>query len=68
MERRHGKHIVTWHENGLLNREQFFRDGQIDGKDSLWSEDGTPIDLITWKDGEMHGEYINWYSDGNKMM
>jgi len=58
-----GEYLVYFHD--LLNLSAFIKNSQ---KDSIWTKynsSGTPISIITYKNGLIHGEMITFYNSGS---
>ena len=56
----------TYHPNGVMSSELYFRLGKIHGLNRGWYEDGTIGFEYSYKNGKEDGKWIEWYSNGQK--
>ena len=59
-------HTYKW-TNGNKKAEGVVKDGLEQGKWTFWSKEGVIQQEVTYKDGEFHGEYINYNDEGKKV-
>ncbi len=56
-----------YHENGTLKMEMTIADGVIDGDVHLYFDNGKAHELRAYKKGEMHGRWLTWNKQGQKI-
>ena len=56
----------TYHPNGVMSSELFFRLGKIHGLNRGWYEDGSIGFEYSYENGKENGSWIEWYSNGQK--
>jgi len=59
-------HTYKW-TNGNKKAEGVVKDGLEQEKWTFWSKEGVIQQEVTYKDGEFHGEYINYNKEGKKV-
>ena len=62
-----GLHQV-WHDNGQINGEYTFKEGQLNGECKRWDKNGKLSGKSTYVNGNLHGEYLSWYENGKLML
>ena len=60
---KHGKSLV-WYENGQLQYETDYKNGQIDGKSRAWYENGQLSYETDYKNGKIDGKSLVWRENG----
>ncbi len=60
-----GKWTIWYHNTGTKSYEENWKDGELDGLSTNWSENGQKWHEGTFKDGEVIKE-TRWDKDGNK--
>ena len=56
----------TYHPNGVMSSELFFRLGKIHGLNRGWYENGSIGFEYSYENGKENGSWIEWYSNGQK--
>ena len=54
----------TFYPSGAKERVSFFEKGDLEGKDTLYSEDGTPLEEVTYLHGKRDGPSIGMHKGG----
>jgi len=56
--------ISRYYENGQIEKEENFKDGNKDGKWTWYYENGQIEQEENWKDDKEDGKWIRYYKDG----
>ncbi len=63
-----GKWTIWYHNTGTKSYEENWKDGELDGLSTNWSENGQKEYEGTWKDGKQDGLHTVWYENGQKKL
>jgi len=58
---------IDWHENGERKLETHWKKDSLEGKFLSWHPDGNPHVIGQTHDGEVDGEWMEYYSNGQLM-
>jgi antitoxin component YwqK of YwqJK toxin-antitoxin module len=56
----------SWYDNGQIQEESTFVNGQIEGLYQRWYENGEKWQECTYVNGKLEGSYQTWYENGQK--
>ena len=58
--------LIVWYEDGQVKLEEFYKNGEKDGKCTYWYENGEQKSEYNYINGSETGNFIEWYINGNK--
>lgn len=57
--------VVSFHSNGKREFEKLYRNGQLEGPSTWWSDQGWRRHERTYFEGKLHGSWVEWHKLGN---
>lgn len=54
----------TYHDNGMLRLQTFYKSGKREGEYKTWYDNGQLSECLFYRDGELEGEYKTWNFNG----
>jgi antitoxin component YwqK of YwqJK toxin-antitoxin module len=58
--------LIVWYEDGQVKLEEFYKNGEKDGKCAYWYENGEQKSEYNYINGSETGNFIEWHINGNK--
>lgn len=59
-------HYYSQNDGGRKEKEENYKNGQLEGKYYEWNWDGSKSKVRNYKNGRKDGKYFSWYSLGEK--
>jgi len=59
-------HYYSQNDGGRKEKEENYKNGQLEGKYYEWYENGNKKKDCNYKNGKLDGKYLYWYSNGKR--